>query len=88
MAHVLWNSAVEGHKVSNNKGLIKIKVLDSKKTVIGESGLISPNSYLKNIVLSKQLMNKEKITIRVMNYEKDTYYSLGEVKLDLFVRKR
>lgn len=70
-----------------NKGLIKIKVLDSDNNVIGESGLINPNSYIKNIKLNKELKNKERITIKVMHYEKETYYSLGGIKLDLFVRK-
>lgn len=74
--------------VDTNKGLMKIKVLDSKSNTIGESGLIEPNSYIKEVSLNKELKDKEKITIRVMNYEKDTFYSLGEIKLDLFVSNR
>ena len=69
-----------------NKGLVKFKVLDLKNNVIGESGLISSNSYIKDISLNKELSDKEKITIKVMHYEKDTYYSLGGIKLDLQVR--
>lgn len=70
-----------------NKGLIKIQILDSNKNVIGESGLINPNSYIKEITLIRELENKEMITINVMNYEKETYYSLGEIKLTVPVRK-
>jgi len=73
--------------VETNKGLIKIKILDSNDSVIGESGLINSNSYIKDITLNKSLKNKEKITIKVMHYEKETYYSLGSIKLDLLVRK-
>ena len=72
--------------LKTNKGLIKIKILDLEKNVIGESGLISPNSYVKDIVLNKKLVNNDRITVRVMHYEKNTYYSLGEIKLDLPVR--
>ena len=70
-----------------NKGLIKVKVLDSENKVIGETGLINPDSYIKDISLNKDLKDKERITLRIMNYEKETYYSLGEIKLDLLVRK-
>ena len=73
--------------VKTNKGLIRIKVLDSKNNIIGESGLLNPNSYVKEILLSNDLYDNEIITIKVMNYEKDTYYSLGEIKLDLFIKK-
>jgi len=70
-----------------NKGLIKIKILDSQKNIIGESGLINPNSYIKDIELSKDLDDKEMITIKVMNYEKETYYSLGSIRLTVPVRR-
>lgn len=72
--------------IKTNKGLMKIKVLDARNNEIGECGLIEPNSYIKEIILNKELKAGDKITVRVMNYEKDTYYSLGEIKLDLFVR--
>ena len=73
--------------VKTNKGLMRIKVLDQKNNEIGNSGLIEPNSYIKEVALNKEFKARDKITIRVMNYEKDTYYSLGEIKLDLFIRE-
>ena len=73
--------------VKTNTELIKIKILDSKNNVLGESGLLKPDSYLKDIELNRKLEDKEKITIKVMGYEKDTYYSQGSIKLDIFVKK-
>ena len=70
-----------------NEGLVKIKVFNSNNSLIGESGLINPNSYIKDIKLNKTLNNNDSITVKVMHYEKETYYSLGEVKLDLLVKK-
>lgn len=70
-----------------NKGLIKIRVLDSQKNIIGESGLINPNSYIKDIKLNKEINDKEMITIKVMHYEKETYYSLGEIMLSMIAKK-
>lgn len=70
-----------------NKGLIKIRILDSDNNIIGESGLISPNSYIKDIELNNKINDKEMITVKVMNYEKETYYSLGEIKLSIIARK-
>ena len=70
-----------------NVGQMKIKVLDLDSNIIGESGIISPDSYIKDIKLNKNLKDKEKITVKVMNYEDETYYSLGSIKLDLTVTK-
>ena len=73
---------------ANNKGLMRIKVLDLQNNVIGESGLINPNSYIKYVLLNKNLESNERITIKIMHYEKETYYSLGEIKIDLHVRTK
>lgn len=70
-----------------NVDLLKIKVFDTNNNLIGESGLLKPNSYVKDIMLNKSLNDNEGISIKVMSYEKDTYYSDGSFKLNVFVKK-
>jgi len=70
-----------------NKDLLKIRILDKDNNMLGESGLIEPNSYIKEIELNKELEDNELISIKVMSYEKDTYYSNGSFKLNIFVKK-
>lgn len=70
-----------------NVDLLKIRVFDNYKNLLGESGLIKPNSYIKNITLNRSLEENEVISIKVMSYQKETYYSNGSFKLNLFVTK-
>jgi len=68
-----------------NVDLFKIKIFDMEDNLLGESGLIEPNSYIKDISLNRSLNENEAISIMVMSYQKDTYYSNGSIKLNVFV---
>ena len=70
-----------------NADLLKIRVFDSDNNLLGESGLIEPNSYIKDITLNRSLEDKEGVAIKVMSYQKESYYSNGSFKLNLFVTK-
>lgn len=73
--------------VESNKGLLKVRILDKDSNILGESGLINPNNYIKDITLNRTLDDNEQITVYVMNYEKDTYFSLGGIRLNLIIQK-
>ena len=68
-----------------NVDLFKVKIFDSNNNLIGESGLLKPNSYVRDIILNRNLEDNEGISVKVMSYEKDTYYSKGSFKLNVFV---
>lgn len=68
-----------------NVDLLKVRIFDLNDNLIGESGLLKPNSFVKEIVLNRSLEDKEGISVKVMSYEKDTYYSKGSFKLNVFV---
>ena len=68
-----------------NIDLLKVRIFDSNNNMIGESGLLEPNSYVKDIILNRNLNDNEGISIKVMSYKKDTYYSNGSFKLNVFV---
>ena len=68
-----------------NIDLFKVRIFDSNNNLIGESGLLKPNSYVRDIILNRSLKDHEGISVKVMSYEKDTYYSKGNFKLNVFV---
>lgn len=70
-----------------NNNLLKIRILDKNNVILGESGLIKPNSYIKDIQLNRNLEDNEQISIKVMSYEKENYYSGGSFKLNVSVHK-
>ena len=67
--------------VSENKLWLKVRFYDSDGNVVGESGLIKPGEYLKSVELNSVPKSSEKLTLKVMSYEPETYKSLGAITL-------
>ena len=57
---------------------LKLRVFENEN-LIAESGLIKKGEIIKKLKIKNS--NVKKIMYVVMSYEKDTYYSLGEIKL-------
>jgi len=68
-----------------NKVLSKIKLLDEDGTLIGESGLIKPDEYLKSIQLIETPKESKNVIAKILTYEPDTYYSEGTVNVKLYL---
>lgn len=68
-----------------NKVLSKIKLLDEDGTLIGESGLIKPDEYLKSIQLIETPKESKNVIAKVLTYEPDTFYSEGTVNVQLYL---
>lgn len=68
----------------SSKYLFKVRIYKDK-TLIEETGLIKSNHYIDKIKVGNKLKAGDKITYKVMGYEPDTYYSAGEVQLDVRV---
>ena len=66
----------------SNDVWLKLRVLNEKGEVIAETGLIRPGEYLKSINFSSIPKIGDKIIIKVMGYQPDTYYSAGSVSLN------
>ena len=67
---------------NDNEVWLKVRVLDAKGNVLGESGLIKPGEYVKSVALAEQLAVGTPIKLKVMAYEPETYYSAGAVALN------
>lgn len=68
----------------SSKYLFKLRIYKDN-TLIKETGLIEPNHYIDKISVGNDLKVGDSITYKVMGYEKDTYYSAGEVELNVRV---
>ena len=54
---------------------------DRKGDILAETGLIKPGEYLPEITFDSLPDDGEKIILRLMSYQPDTYYSGGSVTL-------
>lgn len=66
---------------ADNEVYLKLRILDSKGKILGETGLIKPGEYVKDVELSKALAVGTPIKLKIMSYEPDTYNSMGSVSI-------
>lgn len=67
----------------SNTALLKFRVFSSDGTLLAESGLLEPASYLESIRLDHLPPAAESVTLKVMSYTRDTYLSDGAFSLAL-----
>ena len=65
-----------------NTVLLKVRILDEKGNTLGESGLIRPGEYVRSVNLSTVPKSSAAVSLKIMAYEPDTYYSAGTVTLN------
>lgn len=68
----------------NSKYLFKLRIYKND-SLIEETGLIEPGHYIDKINVGSKLKKGDSISYKIMGYEYDTYYSAGEVFLDVRV---
>lgn len=70
----------------SNTVWLKLRVLDAKGNILGETGLIRPGEYVQSVMLDTDLAIDERtIRLKMMSYEPDTYYSMGSAVLNAAV---
>lgn len=68
--------------VNTNDVWLKLRIIDEQNSIISETGLIKPNEYIKSVRFNTVPENGEKVKIKIMGYEPDTYYSVGSIILN------
>lgn len=63
---------------------LKVRVYDEQGALLGESGILKEGEYVKEVLLSDAGNPSEEsaISLKIMAYEPDTYYSAGVVTLN------
>lgn len=66
---------------AENTVWLKLRVLDTNGSILGETGLLRPGEYVRTVALSAAPTPGTSITLKIMGYEPDTYLSAGSATL-------
>lgn len=74
--------------VETNDFWLRVRLLDESETnILGETNIIEPGYYVDKIDLNNKVKEDDMIVVKFMRYEKNTYYSLGEVKFKVKIKE-
>ena len=77
----LWLTNPESNEV-----WLKVRVLDEKGKILGETGLVRPGEYVRSVTLTTVPKSGSPVTLKIMAYEPETYYSAGAASLNTFIQ--
>lgn len=60
---------------------LKLRVSDAQGNTLGETGLIKPGEYVQSVAFSTPPEDGGAVTLKLMAYEPETYYSGGSISL-------
>lgn len=66
---------------AENDVYLKLRLLDVNGKTLGETGLLKPDEYVKDVELNVIPSAGTGIILKIMSYEPDTYMSAGSVTL-------
>ena len=61
---------------------LKVRILDENGNILGESGLIRPGEYVRSVELDTVPGTTVPVSLKIMAYEPETYYSAGSAALN------
>ena len=70
----------------SNTVWLKLRVLDEKGNLLGETGLLKPGEYVRSVVLDNVPRDGSTIALKIMAYQPDTYFSEGAATLNTSIR--
>ena len=79
------NAAVYLTNPAENEVWLKLRVLDGNGNILGETGMIRPGEYVKDVALTENFTAGTKIKLKIMGYEPETYFSAGSATLNTAV---
>jgi hypothetical protein len=65
---------------ADNEVWVKLRILDEYGDTLGETGILKPGEYVERVQLSDEAVSGS-VTLQIMGYEPETYYSAGSVGL-------
>ena len=73
----VWFTNPEGNTV-----WLKLRILDKSGNILGETGIVKPGEYVQSVQLTQVPASGTAITMKIMAYAPETYYSEGSVALN------
>lgn len=65
----------------DNTVYLKLRLLDAEGNVLGDTGLLRPGEYVRGIRLVREIPAGSRVTMKVMSYDPETYWSEGSVSV-------
>lgn len=72
---------------ADNEVWLKLRLIDSNGQVLGETGIIRPGEYVQSVKLNTEVKSGESVSMKLMGYEQETYYSAGSVTLNTSIEE-
>ena len=73
----VWFSNPEGNPV-----WLRLRILDSRGNVLGQTGILRPGEYVDQVLLEETPKPGMPLELKVMAYEPETYHSAGAVSFE------
>lgn len=70
-----------------NNVWLKLRLFDEDGNILSESGLIKSGEYVKTIMFYKPVLNGQKVKLKIMSYQPETYYSEGSIILNTEIQR-
>lgn len=71
--------------LKENTVYVKLRIYDKNEKLITETGLLKPDQQIEKIKVENIKENKD-VTIKIMSYDPETYYSRGTVTLNTKIK--
>ncbi len=69
----------------SNQKYLKLRVLDEKGNILGETGVLRPGEYVQTVTLAKRVAPGTGLKFKVLGFEPEDYSSAGSVILNVKV---
>ncbi len=66
----------------DNAVWLKLRILDERGNLLGETGVIRPGEYVQTVLFDVVPPQGSAVCMKIVAYEPDTYYSAGTVTLN------
>lgn len=80
------SAAIMFFNPETNTVFLKLRIMDSQGNRIYETGLIKPGEYISHIPLNKQELTSADISIKIMAYEPETYFSASAISVNTILK--
>lgn len=71
----------------NNAFFVRLLVLSEEGRQLGATGLLRAGEYVASVLLDPPPEDGEALTLKILSYEPDTYYSMGTASARVTIRK-
>lgn len=66
---------------AENEVWLKLRVLDAEGNILGQTGILRPGEYVRQVAMSEPVAAGMHIVLKVMAYEPETYHGAGALEL-------